>query len=245
MSNRLISINVGGTVFTVSKTTLTMDPEGMLAKMCNTELPHELDSCGNIFICRNPKAFEVIVEFLRTGKLFHQEIGVSLAQLEVEADFFGLVGLLEMIRQLKSPEDDGTRKLIIVITSKGSLSGPILRLKTDGLQSTRYLFFGLSNFKNAMRATFPATIDREYGRDLRTSDYTDKTIVTLDGRMSRHIKEKKYVWFCVRNSEEENILPSTVDLMDMESKILSDWDHYWKSAEDCEKTKKIRMQVLK
>ena len=105
MPSRLLSINVGGTVFTISKTTLTMDPESMLAKMCTMDLPHERDSSGNIFICRNPKAFEVIAEFLRTGKLFHEEIGVSLAQLEVEADFFVIVGLLEMIKRqvLKPP----------------------------------------------------------------------------------------------------------------------------------------------
>ena len=99
MSSHLISVNVGGSVFTTSKTTLTADPESMLAKMCLTDLPHERDSSGNIFLDRNPKAFEIILEFLRTGKIFHQGVDCTLEQLEVEADFYGLVGLLEMIRE--------------------------------------------------------------------------------------------------------------------------------------------------
>ena len=255
MSSSLIKINVGGSVFEVSKTTLTMDPESMLAKMCDTELSHERDSRGNIFLCRNPKAFEVIVEFLRTGRLFYKEIGVSLEQMEVEADFFGLAGLLEMIQQVKSPDDDGSRELIFVLTSKGSVSGPIFRLKTDGLLSSSYMFTGLSNFKNAMRATFPARTDldfklngrlRAYGESYGARGWAfgrDKAIVVFGGRMS--IKEKRSVWFCVRDTEEENILPPTVDLLDMESKILSDWDHYWNSAENCLKTKKIQLKAIK
>ena len=83
-------------------------------------------------------------------------------QLEVEADFYGLVGLLEMIGQLKSPDDDGSREIILVITSKGSVSGPIMRLRTDGLKSTKYLFVGLHGFKNAMRASFPAISEPDY-----------------------------------------------------------------------------------
>ena len=71
-----------------------------------------------------------------------------------------------------------------------------------------------------------------------------KTITTFGGRLRRHIQERRSVWFSVRDSEEENILPPTVDLMDMESKILGDWEHYWKTAEDCRKTKKIRMEVV-
>ena len=223
-----------------------------MAKMCTTDLSHERDSSGNVFICRNPKAFEVIVEFLRTGKLFHEEIGVSLAQLEVEADFFGLVGLIEMIKQNKSPKDDGTRELIFVLTSQGSLSGPILRLnlKPDGLKWSQ-MFIGLREIKNAMRATFPAVFDRSSTTNLlvrrassEPNDWQDKTIVTFGGDMSRRIKVKKSVWFCVRDSEYENVLPPSIDLMNMESKILSNWDHYWKSAEDCRKTKSIRMEVL-
>ena len=97
MSGRLISLNVGGTIFTTSKSTLASHPDSMLAKMCDTELPHQRDCEGNIFNDRNHKAFEVILEFLRTGSLFAEES--LLPQLQVEADYFGLEELLKIIRE--------------------------------------------------------------------------------------------------------------------------------------------------
>ena len=242
MSN-IISINVGGTVFSTTKTTLTVDPESMLARMCDTELSHERDSNGNIFLDRNPKAFEIILEFLRTGKLFNVGIGCTLEQLEAEADYFGLVGLLEMIKEQKSLSDDGGRELIFVITSKGSISGPILNLEVDGHSATAYTFVGLREFQNAMRSTFPTKKRKELARPIRGNDWTEKTICIFGKGLNEEIKAKRSVWFSVRDKEEENILPPTKDMIDMEARILKDWEHYWKSAEDCRKTKKIKMKV--
>ena len=251
MPNRIISINVGGTIFTTSTTSLTQDPESMLAKMCNTDLPHERDASGNIFLDRNPKTFSVIIEFLRTGKLFHEGVDCTLEQLEVEADYFGLVGLVAMIKQLKSPIDDGTRELILVMTSKGSISGPIFRLCTDGLASTTYAFIGVDGFKNALRNTFLKS--HEITKSLFTSfvgkgeerDWREKKYIFFDGDIQHSIEEKRSVWFCIRDNTEETILPPTDVMMDMEAKILNDWTHFWKSAEDCHKTKKIKMGVMR
>ena len=81
-----------------------MDPESMLARMCDTELPHDRDSDGNIFIDRNPKAFEIILEFLRTGELFEERMECTWRQLAVEADYFGLVGLRTKILEMRESE---------------------------------------------------------------------------------------------------------------------------------------------
>ena len=75
MSNNIISVNVGGTIFTTSKSTLTKEPESMLARMVNTEVPTAKDSHGNIFIDRSPKIFEVILEFLRADHLSMDRMG--------------------------------------------------------------------------------------------------------------------------------------------------------------------------
>ena len=99
-SGHVISINVGGTVFTTTTATLTQDTKSMLATMFNTEVPQARDSNGNIFIDRNPKTFEIILEFLRSGNLiYNEESALTLRQLEVEADYFGLGKLLEAIEQ--------------------------------------------------------------------------------------------------------------------------------------------------
>ena len=96
----LISLNVGGTIFTTTLATLTKDPDSMLAAMFRSSdlPPAKKDSNGCYFIDRSPRPFEVILDFLRTGHLNNLN-GCTLRQLEVEADFFGLSGLQEIIRQ--------------------------------------------------------------------------------------------------------------------------------------------------
>ena len=56
------------------------------------------DSNGCYFLDRCPRPFEVILGFLRTGELTNLN-GCTKRQLEVEADFFGLSGLQEILRQ--------------------------------------------------------------------------------------------------------------------------------------------------
>ena len=96
----LISLNVGGTIFTTTLATLTKDPDSMLAAMFRSSdlPPAKKDSNGCYFIDRSPRPFEVILDFLRTGHLNNLN-GCTLRQLEVEADFFGLSGLQEILRQ--------------------------------------------------------------------------------------------------------------------------------------------------
>ena len=77
------------------------------------------DSNGCYFLDRSPRPFEVILDFLRTGHL-HNLNGCTLGQLEVEADFFGLTGLQDILRQRgqapKAQEDwpDWMRELDVV-----------------------------------------------------------------------------------------------------------------------------------
>ena len=98
MVNNIISINVGGTIYTTTKSTLTKEPESMLARMVNTEVPTEKDPSGNIFIDRDPQAFSVILKFLRTDHLIMENSACSMKELEVEADYFMLDRLLQVIR---------------------------------------------------------------------------------------------------------------------------------------------------
>ena len=128
MASQVTTINVGGTLFTTTISTLTKDPESMLATMFSTDLPPARDSHGNVFIDRDPKTFGVILDFLRCGHLYDEGSDRTMEQLEMEADYFGLEGLLNIIKQRKLPKprydpDDGTRKLILVMTTAGSVSG--------------------------------------------------------------------------------------------------------------------------
>jgi hypothetical protein len=92
----LINLNVGGTSFTTTMATLCSDQNSVLASMFDPEkTPAIKDLSGAYFIDRDPKAFSVLLNFLRTGQIFTMQTGVSSAQLEVEATHFGLTGILK------------------------------------------------------------------------------------------------------------------------------------------------------
>ncbi len=69
--NDLIKLNVGGTLFTTTRLTLTKNPNSMLTQMFDQDLAMDAakkDDTGAYFIDRSPDAFKVILEYLRTGR---------------------------------------------------------------------------------------------------------------------------------------------------------------------------------
>ena len=107
MSGEVISLNVGGTIFTTTVSTLTQYPDSMLAAMFDPESerpPAREDGQGNYFIDGEPEPFKFILRFLRRGKLSEDIVGCSLEQVEWEADYFGLGELLKIIGERKKAE---------------------------------------------------------------------------------------------------------------------------------------------
>merc|ERR1712039_309163 len=93
-----ITLNVGGTNFTTTVATLTQYPYSNLAAMIDPQLPPDMtDDKGYSFIDRDPKPFEVILSYLRSGVLPEDIVGCSLQQVELEADYYGLEELLRII----------------------------------------------------------------------------------------------------------------------------------------------------
>ena len=112
--SEIVSLNVGGTLFTTTLTTLGQYREtSMLAAMFDpgSGIPPALrDANGAYFIDRNPKAFAAILSYLRTGELFDSYDGITMGEILCEARYFGLQGLVEKVRSL-SPSH---RKVILV-----------------------------------------------------------------------------------------------------------------------------------
>ena len=107
MSGEVITLNVGGTLFTTTMATLTKYPNSLLAAMFepgSERPPARKDKEGNYFIDGEPKPFEMILRFLRRGKLTEDIDGCTLEQLELEADYYGLEELLKIIWARKKAE---------------------------------------------------------------------------------------------------------------------------------------------
>ncbi|KAF1767594.1 hypothetical protein GCK72_007553 [Caenorhabditis remanei] len=59
-----IQLDVGGTLFKTSKSTLTRF-DGFFKTMLETNVPIERNQSGHIFIDRDPTHFQVILNFMR------------------------------------------------------------------------------------------------------------------------------------------------------------------------------------
>ena len=94
--DKIISLNVGGVHYDVAYTTLTVCKDTMLAKLVNGAIPsRELN--GRIFIDRNGKIFDHILDFLRNGSEWMlPEKHDLVKRIYLEAKFYGIEDLIKI-----------------------------------------------------------------------------------------------------------------------------------------------------
>ncbi len=108
--DRIVKLNVGGTLFVTSESTLTWPgSDTFLATMLNGSLPSMQDESGAYFLDRDPKMFSMILNYLRTRHVgsispllvsFVQVRADSIGDvvsLRSEALFFGITQLVTKI----------------------------------------------------------------------------------------------------------------------------------------------------
>ena len=96
-----VKLNVGGQHFTTSVQTLTKDPNSMLAAMFSGKFDMKPSEDGSFFIDRDGTHFRFILNFLRTGKLTLPEGATFTKELEEEAEFYQIQGLIDALRAAK------------------------------------------------------------------------------------------------------------------------------------------------
>ena len=94
----IVKLNVGGHYFTTSLQTLTKDPNSMLAAMFSGKFEMEPRGDGAFFIDRDETHFRFILNYLRTGKLTSPEGEAALKELQEEAEFYQIEGLIEKLK---------------------------------------------------------------------------------------------------------------------------------------------------
>ncbi|KAL9954723.1 hypothetical protein ACROYT_G042296 [Oculina patagonica] len=98
-----VNLNVGGHLFKTSVQTLTKDPNSMLAAMFSGRFEMKPSEDGSFFIDRDGTHFRFILNYLRTGKLTLPEGATFLKELEEEAEFYQIQGILDELKP-KTPE---------------------------------------------------------------------------------------------------------------------------------------------
>ena len=93
-----VNLSVGGQHFTTSLQTLTKDPNSMLAAMFSGKFEMKPSKNGSFFIDRDRTHFRFILNFLRTGKLTLPKGATFTEELEEEAEFYQIQGLIDALR---------------------------------------------------------------------------------------------------------------------------------------------------
>ena len=103
-----VNLNVGGQHFTTSLQTLTKDPNSMLAAMFSGKFEMKPSKDGSFFIDRDGTHFRFILNFLRTGKLTLPKGATFTEELEEEAEFYQIQGLIDAFSPAKLAVKVGT-----------------------------------------------------------------------------------------------------------------------------------------
>ncbi|XP_071798806.1 BTB/POZ domain-containing protein KCTD19-like [Asterias amurensis] len=98
MASKMITLNVGGTIYTTSIENLTHYHDSRLAKMFKD--PSNTDAQGNFVIDRDGPTFRFVLNFLREPCLILPKDFKELDLLNQEAGFYGITLLMEKCQEL-------------------------------------------------------------------------------------------------------------------------------------------------
>lgn len=105
-SSEIVKLNVGGMIYTTTKSTLCKYPNSMIGAMFNGSMSTSLDENGCVFIDRDGELFKYVLNYLRSSRLALPSDFRDLDQLCAEADFYQITSLIENIELLKQPVPD-------------------------------------------------------------------------------------------------------------------------------------------
>ncbi|KAF8784941.1 BTB/POZ domain-containing protein KCTD3 [Argiope bruennichi] len=91
----IIRLNVGGTRLATSRQTLTWVPDSFFTSMLSGRISTLKDETGAIFIDRDPKLFNIILNFMRTKDVDLSNVDIST--LRHEAEFYGISPLVKRL----------------------------------------------------------------------------------------------------------------------------------------------------
>jgi len=171
-ASKWVRLNVGGTCFVTTLSTLSRYPQSFLYKLCNEE--NELDSykdeSGAFLIDRDPTYFGPVLNFLRHGKLVIDKNLCEEGVLE-EAEFFNLADLIRLVknriaeRDYKAVHDTSSTKHVYRVMQclEDELTHTISSI-ADGWKFEQLISIGPSyTYGNVDQAEFLCVVSKELG----------------------------------------------------------------------------------
>eukprot|EP01113_Clastostelium_recurvatum_P032455 TRINITY_DN4175_c0_g1_i4.p1 TRINITY_DN4175_c0_g1~~TRINITY_DN4175_c0_g1_i4.p1 ORF type:complete len:426 (-),score=112.81 TRINITY_DN4175_c0_g1_i4:34-1311(-) len=152
-----VTLNVGGRIFSTTRSTLTRHSDSMLATMFGEHWNSSRDAAGSYLIDRTPEYFAPILNFLRCGILVIDD-GVNPEGVLQEATFFNITPIMERLVGLvdrRAKKDAFSRRdvIAILLTSSTNASLRCQGLNLEGVDLSKldlsHINFKMTNFRAA------------------------------------------------------------------------------------------------
>jgi len=166
--NEWVKLNVGGTRFMTTKTTLCKDPKSFLYRLCQeeTDLGSEKDETGAFMIDRDPGYFVPVLNFLRHGKLVLDKTVSEEGVLE-EAEFYNITALIKLLKDRINQRDNGDKTtgkhVYRVLQCHEDELTQMVSTMSDGWKFEQLINIGSHyQYGNDDHAEFLCVVSREY-----------------------------------------------------------------------------------
>jgi len=182
-----VRLNVGGTVFMTTKTTLSKDPKSFLCRICQSNdagessgLGSEKDEAGAYLIDRDPKYFGPVLNFLRHGKLVMDKNIVEEGVLE-EAEFYNITDLIKLLKERIHSRDNSFGKsngkhVYRVLQCHEDELTQMVSTMSDGWKFEQLINIGSQyQYGNEDHAEFLCVVSREYPNAVSSEKVTEPT----------------------------------------------------------------------
>ncbi|KAK9496696.1 hypothetical protein O3M35_006967 [Rhynocoris fuscipes] len=185
-SKQWVKLNVGGTCFLTTKTTLSRDPNSFLYRLCkeDSDLISDRDENGAYLIDRDPTYFSPILNYLRHGKLIINKDLEEEGVLE-EAEFYNITDLIRLVKDRiiqrdTRPLKDNKKHVYRVLQCHEDELTQMVSTMSDGWKFEQLINIGSQyNYGNDDHAEFLFVVSREYGpsNNSKETESTDRAKV--------------------------------------------------------------------
>ncbi|XP_003385403.1 PREDICTED: BTB/POZ domain-containing protein KCTD5-like [Amphimedon queenslandica] len=164
-----VKLNVGGTLFMTTKTTLCKEKKSFLARLCldDPDLPSLKDETGAYLIDRDSRYFPVILNYLRHGKII-VEPTLHIDGVLEEAEFYNIQSLVEQLTEKKNGRDTtvqvGDQKQVyrVLHCQEGELTRMLSTL-SDGWKMTQLVNIGSQySYSSDDQSEFLVVVSKEF-----------------------------------------------------------------------------------
>merc|ERR1711981_237202 len=177
-----VRLNVGGTLFMTTKTTLCKDPKSFLYRLCqdSSDLGSEKDETGAFLIDRDPKYFGPVLNFLRHGKLVIDKNVVEEGVLE-EAEFYNITDLIKLLKERINNRDNSFGKsngkhVYRVLQCHEDELTQMVSTMSDGWKFEQLINIGSQyQYGNEDHAEFLCVVSRDYPITTPSGKVTEPT----------------------------------------------------------------------